>query len=111
MNQKIYVFIAFLIGLIPGLLLWHFNPIIKYTNYLKLTCMVYNESGEYSMYCNPIDIEKYGNKSLTFGFKLPFNPSSYNLSRIILCTYDLNNQRFIECHQFSVGVKPLTEKP
>ena len=97
------------IGFLAGLFVARLNPVIKYTKSLKMTCMVYNETKGYSMYCNPIDVEKYGNRSILFGFKLPINPKNYNISRIILCTYDLNNKRFVECHQYSRGVKALNE--
>lgn len=112
MKIKTNQFLAgILIGLVIGLILYFTHPItkIKYTNRLYLTCMVYNESGNYSMACNPIDVENYGNKTITWGFKLPVDPRSYNISRIIHCTYDLNLKRFIECHQYAWGVKPLNE--
>lgn len=110
MSKALY-FATFLIGLLIGIFLWYSNPVIKtvYTNTVKFTCAVYNESGEYSMFCNPIDVEKYGDKNITFGFKLPGNISFYNISKLIYCTYDLNNKRFVECHQFNTGVKPLSQ--
>ena len=77
---------------------------VVYTNYLDLTCMLYNESGKITMACNPIDVEKQvSGKNITFGFELPGN-SSYTPYKTIRCKYDLNNKRFIFCYQLNYGV-------
>ena len=89
---------GFLIGIIS------IREKVVYTNYLYLTCMLYNESGKITMACNPIDIEPQPNgKNLTFGFELPGN-ASYTPYKTIRCKYDLNNKRFIFCYQLNYGV-------
>jgi len=103
------VALGLIIGLAIGVLLRQFYPVVKYTDNLSLTCAIYNETGTYTMACNPIDIEKKGEKKFIWGFDLPSSPSVFNISKIIYCTYDLNNKRFVECHQFSEGVIPLNE--
>jgi len=111
MSSKILlVILGTIILILATWIAWLYtHPIIKYTSALSLTCAIYNESGTYSMACNPIDIETRGEKKFVWGFDLPANVSVFNINKIIYCTYDLNNKRFVECHQFSEGVLPLNE--
>ena len=106
MNKKTvlkYVML-FCLGLVIGMLI---TPILigekvktVYSDYLNLTCMVYDEENKRTMACNPIDVEN----NLTYGFELPTN-STFKPSLIIYCTYDLNNKRFVNCYQLNEGVE------
>ena len=97
------MFVCFgaVIGMSISLLLINGEKVkIVYSDYVNMTCKIYDEDHKRTMACNPVDVED----NITYGFELPTN-STFNVSFIIHCVYDLNNKRFTYCYQLNEGVE------